>query len=536
MKYEKLIPLALVSLALVACDPTGPTIGTGHYEGTLSNHLDGKSYVRTPVSANIQGDQWHLPNIVLVDSKGRAKFRFRMISFDLNSITVQASPGLPGPVTLLKSQDPQCYSSTTNVKITLCSTQPEITFDITDPRNGTALLSVVLYQYRRPGGLVDESPKAFTLTRAIELAQHKSFSSRIEVEHVIQAKLAMKFAYLNLLPKISAGNLFNSGLASLVPTFPTTIASIGNLPSFLLPNRWFVAGASGDQYRAEQDTFKLIRLNMGATVEGIFYAYYRDRQARQLTQKTFDQATDVRNEVKIREDLGQLPRGSTGNMDSILNQMQQALTVFDQLLIEDRSAISQTLGFFNPQTVQDAIIDVEHNPIEHAPAVDFKTISNAAVSRSFEVDQINFLIRAAYTTRTSQFFAFLDPEADPNLGLGFGLPVQIEISSSKIQELGINREQIQSMISQSALNAVTDYNQALQNFRDANAGVGIQQNLLDIALNSLKVGAKVDFFGLVQVYQNYLASQIQVETARANYRVARARIDRLLLRGFYAKF
>ena len=46
----------------------------------------------------------------------------------------------------------------------------------------------------------------------------------------------------------------------------------------------------------------------------------------------------------------------------------------------------------------------------------------------------------------------------------------------------------------------------------------------------------IDFFGLIGILQDYLNGEIQVESSRANYRVARSEIDRLLLQGYYASF
>src|SRR6185437_8446604 len=98
-------------------------------------------------------------------------------------------------------------------------------------------------------------------------------------------------------------------------------------------------------------------------------------------------------------------------------------------------------------------------PIDSAPAVDFQTINDAAIARSFELDQMDWLISEAQLAKVEEGFDWLDPVGDSNLGLGAALPSQIEVAQSKIDELQVDRDQVKSIISEKAFNAVTDYKQ-----------------------------------------------------------------------------
>ncbi len=125
---------------------------------------------------------------------------------------------------------------------------------------------------------------------------------------------------------------------------------------------------------------------------------------------------------------------------------------------------------------------------------------------------------------------------DPSLGLGFALPSEIELSSSQIRELRIDRQQLQSLLSSKVLNAVTDYQQALSSYKIAQEGVSKAAELRDITITNIETGVSNDLFGLVSSLQNLLSANISLQTAIANYRVARSEIDRLLLQGHYANF
>ncbi len=374
--------------------------------------------------------------------------------------------------------------------------------------------------------------QVFTLTQAIERARTQSFQSRIEYEHVLQAKKLAKASYLHLLPQIT----LNSIASNIAPSWPTLVGAIGDLAPFLLPSRWFMARSTSELSKAEQDSYLLMRLDMGVQIESLFYTFDRDQKTLGFTQSLLAQAQQIRNEVSIRENLGQLPTGSTGNLDSIVNQIQQSIDVLNQVLPEDLAAASAALGFLDPRAVSGTQIDHESQPIESAPLYVYDTVQSSALNHALELTQLDDLIEAARYQRKASYFSWLDPYGDPSLGLGAALPTELAIQRSKINELEICKEQLTSIISQKTYNSIIDYTSALQSFKDATTGLQIQQKLLESAQARLAAGVKVDLFGLVQILQNDLAAEINLESARANYRVARAQIDRLLLQGYYANF
>jgi hypothetical protein len=540
---SKLQTLSLLTsfLALAACDPKTSelSMSPGTYEGSLITQANGK-YQQTSVKIDVTGDE--LPSTISVnDMRGEPALTVRILNTADSSIELQSSLGMSTPLTL-KSDDKatECYTAKADVAVTLCPSKTGLTFDIRDSSKNIDIVSLSLHLLdTKNTSEPDEKPQAFTLSQAIERARTMSFQSRIEYEHVIQAKNQAKAAYLHLLPQLTLSTVANNitvAPLAFAATFTTALQDIGDLAPFLLPSRWFQAAAAKDQSKAEQDTYKLMRLDMGVQVEGLFYTYERDKASAAFTTDTLSKAVAIQKKVRILQNLGALPPPSAENMDAIVNQIEANQISFKSVLAEDLSAVSASLGFFSPIAVTDATVDNEQVPIDAAVSYEYPAVNSLALQQAIELNQMDDLIAAAKQQKHASYFSFLDPYGDPNLGLGAALPAQIAVQSSQIRELGIDRDQLKEVISQRSFNGVTDYGTALLLYQKSKEAMSIQQTRLNTETNYLNNGTNVDFFGLVQIFQDYLNAEINLESARANYRVARSEIDRLLLQGYYARF
>jgi hypothetical protein len=322
---------------------------------------------------------------------------------------------------------------------------------------------------------------------------------------------------------------------NLQPTLLTVIAAAGDLLPFLFPTRWLEAKRRDQMSEAEQDTMTLMRLDTATQLEALFYNYQNDSAISDLYKEVLAKAKRVRGEVYLREvQLGTLPDGSTDNMDSVINFLEQSYSVMDALLKEDKAAIAEVMGFFNPQAVSDITFDPEIRPIGSAQPLDLDLTTKIAIERSVELRQIDFIIAAAKISKKAVKWNWLDPTGDPNLGLGFGLKPNIEVASSQVLELQILRDQIkQKYLGDKVFAAVTDYNQSLKTYAVAAEGEKIQKRRLEQADKTLNTTGTIDLFALVQIFQDYLTAGVNAQVDVFTYRVARARIDRLLLEGYY---
>jgi hypothetical protein len=536
MRISNLMIAAMTMGLLIGCDGSGTSVLqlSGHYDGTVTSGIGGatrQSQVETDVDLNGKSED----EITLKDKSGTTVLILTVTDFSDKSLTLQSSLGMPHAMKLTIDPVSQCYVGSDIVQATLCAANLEVSLKLQSPKNGAELLSVLVYRANGQGP-AQETPVAYTLNSALARARAMSFTSRIEYEHIIQAKLNSKAAYEHLLPQISLGTVANN----ITPTWETALQDVGDLAPFLLPNRWFQASAAHQQSKAEQDTRILMRLDMGVQVEGLFFAYQRDKNTRDLTQKMLerltDSATGIRHQIAVREADGQLPLGSTANVDLLTSQVQQNLIVLDQVKTEDLGTISQTLGYDDPTTVTDASVPALTGMDTASATLDYKTIRDLAFSRSFERDQMDDLILSAKDNKKADYWTFLDPYGDPNLFLSFALPSELGIAQSQVRELQIDKQQLESILEQKALGAVTDYAAAIAGYKKAQEAVTYETKILDQEMSTLRDGVNVDFVGLSVILQQYLASQIAVESAVASYGIAQAEVNRLLLQGNYAGF
>jgi hypothetical protein len=526
MQIRKSVSYSLAIL-LLSCKPSGPAISqiSGNYSGSLITHTTA-DFEKISVSSNIPASQGR-SKVISVGSPSGVALSLEFTDLTNSGLTLTSSVGLSGPMALTFDAQSGCYSGE---GVELCTSNPEITFEVSDTKGGS-ILSLVLYASEANGTQV-EKPQVFSLTQAIARAQNMSFQSKIEFQHVIQARETATAAYLHLVPQLTLPTLANN----LAPGFSSLLGAIADLAPFLLPSRWIEAKEATKQSQVEQDSERLMRLDMASQVEGLFYTYDRDRRS-QAVYKTFEtRVTVILDAVTKSESAGHLISGSADTVQAAYNDLTHNDGVYEQVLTEDRSALSQSLGFFNPLAVQDAQIDVEPVTVDSAPAADFNTVNQAALARSIEVDQLGDLIAEAKLAKKEEFFDWLDPMGNPQLGLGLALPAQLTIAQSQVNELAITRDQTQSGISQEALNAVTDYEQALDNYQDAQSDTVLHEHRLSTILQQLNSGDSVDAFDLCSIIADDLGANLALEQARADYRVSRAEIDRLQLQGFYQSF
>jgi outer membrane protein TolC len=536
---KRLTTFTIIGLAflIASCDPGSDHTIAGHYAGTLTTNYNGQ-FKQVPIQTDIPAELDHLTSpILLKDIEGQLHLTITLRSYSENSVSLKISEPNSTQDTLNTSLvlTSGCFESGAagslngSAQTTLCISSQQVSLEMKNVA-GLDVLTIKMSRFDPSDAKVtEETPQVYTLSQAIERARKMNFNTRIEFEHVIQAKMTAKYSYLNLLPKITTGTIANN----LPATWQSLLSSIDDVAPFLLPDRWLDAKEAEYEARAEVNTLTVMKLDTAQEVEGLVYTYDQDKTVQGLYTKTLVKVSDLRNQVSIREKIGQLPDGSTAAVDAIVAGIQQNTVVMDQILTEDRTALGQAMGFLNPLAVQDMHIDVEIAPIGQVPTVDYPTLNSIALSRSFEIQQIDNLTLAAKDEKEKKYFSWLDPAADPPYELGFGLGSQIELSKSQIRELGIDREQLQSTISQRAQNAVMEYQQTQKAYELDSKQVKSAEELIDTASTNLQIGAKVDLINFITLFQTYLSAAIQQQNDQTAYRIAKSKIDRLQLVGFY---
>jgi hypothetical protein len=375
-----------------------------------------------------------------------------------------------------------------------------------------------------------EVPAKFVLSEAMSRAFNQSFQSRVEYEHQIQARHTAKAAYLNLLPHLS----ISSVLSLVTPSTTGILGVIGDLAPFLLPSRWFQARDARLMSQAERQVLALMRADSAAQVEGLAYALARDQQILERYNALMDLAVKTRDQLQTLETQGQMPEGSTDHLNATINLMALDMAGLTLIIHEDRIVLAQAMGFQNPEAVLELALDPESIPIGQARPIDTDPATTQAIQRSYELAQMNQLIVLAANQKRELDFNWLDPAGDYTAALGFGLGETIAVARSRIQELRVKREQIQSAVAEKVAEAVAEYDVDLTTYSLAQSGVALSARRMTRVLAQIGPGSNLNTLDVEAVFQDSLASAIRSEAMLAAFRVARSRIDRFLLQGWYA--
>ncbi len=525
------VGLLLTSIFFTGCNGLLAEL-PGHYEGTLFERSNGNGKQR-PVKADITSDGHGHATVAVKDAANNPLLNITLADIKNDTFKLNIPEVTPQAVEL--TQKAGCFLRQDDRALRFCLDKGELLLEVTLKNQGK-VFTLALDRFKKIDAYPLEVPRDFTTTTAVDYALRMNFDNRVEFEHVIQARLTRNLARLNLLPGFTLGSV----IAIIVNDPASIITSIGDLAPFLLPNRWLQASEAGLRSQAEDDALVLMRADTATQVQGFAFVLARDRAIQNFYLDTLAKAKEVQSEIQSREELGQYPRGMSDDIGSVVNNIEQAAAVLELAVKEDRTAIAQTLGFHNPDAIAEFTLDSELEPITSAtPIAENQTqgreeLRMVALDRSFEIRQMDYLIRVGRLQKTERYFAWLDPAADGTGKIGFGIGQYVKTGTSQLRELLVKREQLEQNIVLKVFNAVSEHNLAVKSYGLAAAGMDIQERRLARILETVRFGTNVDMFGMVQIFQDYLAAAVNKENAVAAYRVAHVKLDRFLLKGLFA--
>jgi hypothetical protein len=207
----------------------------------------------------------------------------------------------------------------------------------------------------------------------------------------------------------------------------------------------------------------------------------------------------------------------------------------EALLRSDSYSLAEALGYFNPEVIQSVSFNFRENQIENETPLDPKSVSDLALKRSLELKQLDLVIAASYTEKTSILWRWFDPNMDATWNMGFPLIPLHEAGESAIRALQIRREQLQATSIRRAYEAVRTFNTSLKTYRLAHKLLKSSELKLTEATIKLRGQGTLEGDSLNTQVSTYLNNFTQVQTALTNYRVSKAKIDRFLLQGYYTE-
>lgn len=434
---------------------------------------------------------------------------------------------LPDGVMRLEEES-GCYVSRLEKRAQLCFSKNRFLLEVTRS-DQVPIFSLSADRFKKEPALELEEAKKYRLVDLVGMAFEKNFESRIQYEHLLQAKSKTRAAYLNLLPHLSFSTALSVGTAAAQGMY----ASAGDLAPFLFPTRWFQAKEAALKSQAERDALLIMQADLAATVEGMNYVYERDKAILATYDLTIEKGKAVKEQLAQLEKAGKVPEGSADDIETLVNSMllDRATLIAAQRI--QRHGLAQALGFQNPEAVLDVELGEEIECLDDAKPVDSEAVSRLALSRSYELRQMDSLIDIAKWQKRELYFNWLDPTGDPGAGLGLALRDLVVVSKSKVKELQLRRAQLRAGLVQKVFETVATHDGVIKSNEPMKKHIALQEKRLDRIIKQIQPGANLNSIELSSIFQDYLTAKVRGESLRATYRIARSKLDRFLLKGYY---
>lgn len=550
----RIIVLILFSISLLGCHDL--KIQTGHYEGLL---IEGAGWTfhskNDPKLSELVGIEINrIPKGILeiqVKTLGSGEaftVLFKKEGMKAYSIALPRLGEIPfKPKKYRNSNDlsgMECYSDYSRYKISLCLAYNEFKFSVEDSSSRPILiLSGGRFHRESPFSL--EEPRVMSASEAVKTALQKDFGSRIEYQHLMRARDTATAAYLNLIPhvRIYTGLSVASFAMTLSPL--ALLNDLNDFGPFLFPGRWLQASAAKLQAKAAEDSFRIMRANLGNQVEGFIYNLESHKSQYAVYENLLKRARETLAKVAMLEKAGKIEHGATATLQTVEKNLEFGQIAVGSAVATDRQAISMSLGFLNPAAIENIVLDHPEVPMDQLRPLNIKAVAQTALNRSMEARQLDFLISAAEKERVALMFNWLDPAGNPFTPLGFNLIPQMKAATSQIQTLVIQKEQRKQDAVQKGLMSAARYNRMIEIYRKIQIFKTEQESRLEDILTEINA---VDFQKLdgqpflqtrahdvQEVFQDLLASSMLAEGYLSNFRALRTSIERLLLIGYFSQ-
>jgi len=435
------------------------------------------------------------------------------------------------PEQQLTIQDNCASGSSTVANTTLCWAPDKLDLEMRDPNSQSVLFTVHLIKDDQLAPLKDHKGQAYTLDELIGRAKFLNYTVAQEAERVYQAKQNIKVAVGNLLPHFNMTDLLSVGMFGPMGF----IGAIGDLMPFLFPSNWFQLKKAKFMSQAERKSFVSLRGNEMNAVENLYYVVQRDVQLKSLLERHFEWLRKTQRLIQLKEQVGHIALGSTDKMNIQIVMVEQDLQQLRTLVAQEMTAISQAVALSPIDGITD-LAPVSYPDLSDLPQLDARTFYQDAQKRSYEVATLDFLIKAAHASKKETIFGFLDPSSQGSIGFGYG--ASIRVAKSQENEIRKRREETLSLIEKRSADVVAEYNNALVSYQLAQSGLTSSRALLD-RLN-LKLASGQNLLDQPTFMVEFLESIQQILKFEGNrigaiyfYLMAKSKLDRLLLQGYY---
>lgn len=531
-------------LGVLAFSGCGTHLPVGHFEGML-RRPSAVGYELLPIQIKLEHPESHIVTAQITSEKGeqmasvwlqRQSNKHLLLRLSMQGEHVWNLDFVPNKVTTDKLY---CFESKQAIPpARLCLNKYQFFLETLGPQGQIMLgISATLFAQERrqkEPEEKEEKPRVVNLEEAVGYAYEKNYEAQVALEHMVQAQNATLTAWLNLIPHLTTNLIWNAQ-----PSYVSAIATIQALTPFLLPSYWIATREAAIDEKIKHDVLLLTQGNIASLIEQTVYALQRDRKIAQSHELAIQALDNFRSAMRAKLEswpdklplLTQILKSST----QLKKVIQGAKSQFDYLHEQERYTLAQALGLQNPETVVDVLIGEELVPIEAAQEEELKELGRIAALRSFEADQVVYLSQIARLKKITMFFSWLDPSADQHVSLGFNLIGQVRIADSQERENFIKEKQLREIARYDMMRIAIDYNRAIANFHEMRATSRLEQGDYRKLLDEFLASESWNIEALQEAIKIYISSVIEHESNLANFRIARAKKDRLLLAGYYER-
>jgi len=566
-----------VRLALIILILTGPGCKDlpvpGDYRGNLSLHQIPQliEAERTPVQVQVTYLK-ELLTVAILDPQTHSPFMQPLTISQKNKDTIAVSiPDYAGssaqPILLKKTKlvSGTCYQSqpatlplaSEMARETASAPTTEVTSLCFDPDNftfsfqGTHSEWIHLYatQFKPERTVILEPFQTLTVSQSVDRILDKNYDVQEARQSLLRASETATRAYLNLLPHISVGGAIVIG-AVVAGELWELNRPLNDLISFIFPGRWVKARSLTWQARAESITNTLFKINMGTSVQTLSVALRAHRELRDELQTLQDQLTEVHKTSQQLFDQNRIEANSILTIEIALNDLNVALWQAQNQFTQDRINISQTLGFENPEAIEDMILEKETTLMNGVPILSTDDLlhekqryAELAVGNSFELRQLEYLHRAAELNELNVYLNWLDVYA--TMDLGFNLIADGRLAKSMVKSLEIKAEKTRQSLIAKTYNILRDRNILRQTFEVYDSSLKDRRERLNLLIERLnRFAVSTDPTEKLTVQASDIRGSVRdVASGMSGYYntqaailIDQASLDRLALQGVYEQF
>ncbi len=410
----------------------------------------------------------------------------------------------------------------------LCIQPGKIEFNLKEKKSGNIVLSLVL---TRSAELPPPNANGiYSIDDLVGRAKFSAYSVSQEAERVFQARQKVKMAIGNLLPHFNLKDLlvFSGGPMG-------GIEAVGSFLPFIFPSNWYKVSEAKELNKAQGKSFASLRGNEMQYVENFVYLVQRDLLLQKLMQAELVKQKEIHRIIVKKERYGLLPPRSGDKYYSSVLLLEQDLNQLQTLIDYELSSLAHAVAL--PVTNGITALDGVALPdLTQVTPIDHKVLIEVAQKKSYEVATLAFLIEASKKNKKVQAWGFLDPNSGEYIG--FGYASQLKVGESQERILASKRDETLSLIEQRVFLGASELNATLTTFNIAKAGAATSQARLDRLNKRLRSGdEKIDDEYFVQeiadASQSLLKFSANELSAVHSYMISRAKINRLLLEGYY---